>query len=56
MEYYFGVKMKLVDIEDVPRYISTPEYIEMEVFPKQNSMKVVDGILYIRTENKGEFN
>lgn len=56
MEYYFGVKMELVDIEDVPRYISTPEYIEMEVFPKQNSMKVVDGILYIRTENKGEFN
>ncbi len=56
MEYYFGVKMELVDIEDVPHYISTPEYIEMEVFPKQNSMKVVDGILYIRTENKGEFN
>ena len=56
MEYYFGVKIQLVDIEDVPQYISTPEYIEMEVFPKQNSMKVVDGILYIRTENKGEFN
>lgn len=56
MEYYFGVKIELVDIKDVPRYISTPEYIEMEVFPKQNSMKVVDGILYIRTENKGEFN
>jgi hypothetical protein len=56
MEYYFGVKIELVDIAEIPRYISTPEYIEMEVFPKQNSMKVVDGILYIRTENKGEFN
>lgn len=56
MEYYFGVKIELVDIEEVPKYISTPEYIEMEVFPKQNSMKVVDGVLYIRTENKGEFN
>lgn len=56
MEYYFGVKIEMVDIEDVPKYISTPEYIEMEVFPKQNSMKVVDGVLYIRTENKGEFN
>jgi hypothetical protein len=56
MEYYFGVKIELVDIQEVPYYVSTPEYIEMEVFPKQNAMKVVDGILYIRTENKGEFN
>lgn len=56
MEYYFGVKIELVDLEEVPAYISTPEYIELEVFPKQNSMKVVDGVLYIRTENKGEFN
>ncbi len=56
MEYYFGVKIKLVPVEDVPKLIKTPEYIELEVFPKENSMKVVDGILYIRTENKGEFN
>lgn len=56
MEYYFGVRIKLVDIQDVPSYISTPEYIQLEVFPKENSMKVVDGVLYIRTENKGEFN
>ena len=56
MEYYFGVKIQMVDIEDVPMHISTPEYKELDVFPKQNSMKVVDGILYIRTENKGEFN
>lgn len=56
MEYYFGVKIELVDLEAVPDYISTPEYIALEVFPKQNSMKVVDGVLYIRTENKGEFN
>ena len=56
MEYYFGVKIQMVDVEEVPKYISKPEYIEMQVFPKQNSMKVVDGILYIRTENKGEFN
>lgn len=56
MEYYFGVKIELVDIEEVPDYVSTSEYMELETFPKQNSMKVVDGVLYIRTENKGEFN
>ena len=56
MEYYFGVKIALVPIQDMVDIIQTPEYKELEVFPKQNSMKVVDGILYIRTENKGEFN
>ncbi len=56
IEYYFGVKITLVPLEDMAALIKTPEYIELEVFPKPNSMKVVDGILYIRTENKGEFN
>lgn len=56
MKYYFGVSLELVPIEDMVDIIQTPEYKELEVFPKQNSMKVVDGILYIRTENKGEFN
>ncbi len=56
IEYYFGVQMKLVPINDMVDIIQTPEYKELEVFPKQNSMKVVDGILYIRTENKGENN
>lgn len=56
MKYYFGVQIEMVPIEDMVDIIKTPEYIALEVFPKQNSMKVVDGILYIRTENKGEFN
>lgn len=56
IEYYFGVQIELVPIEDMVDIIQTPEYKELEVFPKQNSMKVVDGILYIRTENKGENN
>ncbi len=56
MKYYFGVQVEMIDIEEVPKHVSTPEYKELQVFPKQNSMKVVNGILYIRTENKGEFN
>lgn len=54
MEYYFGVRIELVDMADMPDIIQTPEYKELNAFPKQNAMKVVDGILYIRTENKGE--
>lgn len=54
IKYYFGVEISLVPIEDMVDIIQTPEYKELNAFPKQNSMKVVDGILYIRTENKGE--
>ena len=56
IEYYFGVHIELVPIEDMVEIIQDPRYIELQVFPKKDSMRVVDGILYIRTENKGEFN
>ena len=54
MAYYFGVEIETVPIEDMVDIIQTPEYKELSVFPKENSMKVVDGILYIRTENEGD--
>lgn len=54
IEYYFGVHIELVPINDMVEIIRTPEYMELDVFPKENSMKVVDGVLYIRTENKGD--
>lgn len=56
MKYYFGVNIQLVPIDDMVEIIRDPRYIELQVFPKPDSMKVVDDILYIRTENKGEFN
>lgn len=31
----------------------TQEYIDMDTFPGANSTKVVDGILYVKTENCG---
>lgn len=52
--YYFGVNIETVPLEDMVDIIQTPEYKELSVFPKENSMKVVDGILYIRTENEGD--
>jgi len=53
-KYYFGVNMELVPIEDMVEIIQTPEYKELSTFPKANSMKVVDGILYIKLENEGD--
>lgn len=51
---YFGVNIETVPLQDMVWIIQTPEYKALSVFPKQNSMQVVDGILYIRTENEGD--
>jgi len=54
LSYYFGVEIETVPINDMVEIIQTPEYKALKVFPKENSMKVVNGILYIRTENEGD--
>lgn len=51
MEYYFGVNVEVVPLEDMPEIIATEEYKALNSFPKENSMKVVDGKLYIKTAN-----
>lgn len=50
-KYYLGVEINPIDIEDMPAIYDSPEYIEMDSFPGENSVRVVDGILYIKTEN-----
>lgn len=50
-KYYLGVEINPIDIEDMPAIYDSPEYIEMDSFPGENSIRVVDGILYIKTEN-----
>ena len=49
---YLGITIELVPIEEMTDIYNSKEYWEMDSFPAQNSMKVVDGILYIKTENK----
>jgi len=51
MEYYFGVKIEVVPLEDMPEINLSKEYNALNSFPEANSMKVVDGKLYIRTAN-----
>lgn len=51
MEYYFGVKIEVVPLEDMPEINFSKEYNALNSFPEANSMKVVDGKLYIRTAN-----
>ena len=49
---YLGITINLIPIEDMTEIYNSKEYWEMESFPSANSMKVVDGILYIKTENQ----
>lgn len=49
---YLGITINLVPIGDMTDIYNSKEYWEMESFPAKESIKVVDGILYVKTENK----
>lgn len=49
---YLGITINLVPIENMTEIYNSKEYWEMDSFPAKNSMQVVDGVLYIKTENK----
>ena len=49
---YLGITINLVPGESMGEIYNSKEYWEMDSFPAKNSMKVVDGILYVKTENK----
>lgn len=50
MQHYLGITINLVSDEEMERIYHTEEYQALDSFPGANSMKVVDGILYIKTE------
>lgn len=50
-KHYLGVEINPIDMAEMPAIYDSPEYIEMDSFPGENSVRVVDGILYIKTEN-----
>ena len=49
---YLGSTLNVVDVETMGEIYYTDEYIAMDSFPGPNSTKVVNGILYVKTENK----
>ncbi len=50
LKNYLGVTIELVPDEEMERIYTTEEYQALNSFPEENSMKVVDGVLYIKTE------
>lgn len=54
MKNYLGATLNFLDVETAGDiYLHDEEYIAMDTFPGANSVKVVNGILYVKTENTG---
>lgn len=53
MKNYLGATLNFLDVETVGQIYFDEEYIAMDTFPAANSVKVVDGIMYVKTENVG---
>ena len=53
MQNYLGATLNFLDPDTVGEIYMTQEYIDMDTFPGANSTRVVDGILYVKTENCG---
>lgn len=51
MKHYLGATLNFVEIEKMGDIYYSQEYVEMDSFPGQSSVKVVDGIMYVKTEN-----
>ncbi len=53
-KHYLGITINLVSGEEMLRIYDSAEYQAMGSFPAEDSVKVVDGVLYIKLENSEE--
>ena len=51
MKNYLGATLNFLDVDTVADIYYSEEYISMDSFPGENSVKMVDGIIYVKTEN-----
>lgn len=49
---YLGATLNFLDVDTVGQIYYSEEYKEMDSFPGENSVKLVDGVIYVKTENK----
>lgn len=52
MEYYLGATLNMLPQEAMADIYNSTEYREMDSFPGADSIRIVDGVMYIKTENK----
>lgn len=51
MKYYLGADLNIIEGDFIEEMYLSDEYIEMDSFPGKNSTKVVNGVMYVKTEN-----
>ena len=51
MKNYLGATLNILPAEAMEEMYYSEEYIEMDSFPGENSIRVIEGIMYIKTEN-----
>lgn len=52
IKHYLGATLNILPAEAMEEMYYSPEYREMESFPAKDSIRIIDGIMYIKTENK----
>ncbi len=52
MKHYMNVTINPIVGDQIIEIYNSPEYREMDSFPAENSIRIVDGIMYIKTEPK----
>ncbi len=48
---YLGASLNMISGDEITRIYNSEEYVLMDSFPAENSVKLVDGIIYVKTEN-----
>ena len=51
MKHYLGATLNILPAEDMEEMYYSEEYISMDSFPGEDSIRIIDGIMYIKTEN-----
>ena len=51
IKYYLGATLNILPAEAMAEMYFSEEYIAMDSFPGENSIRIIDGIMYIKTEN-----
>ncbi len=52
IQHYLGASLNILPPESMAEMYYSPEYREMESFPAKDSIRIINGIMYIKTENK----
>lgn len=51
IKYYLGAELNIIEGERIAEIYNSPEYVAMDSFPGKDSVKVVNGVMYVKTEN-----